>query len=1416
MRYFEIIADLSWSWATVVAILPSRQERAGTHTNFNRLVEIELTIPQRIVASTPTGGAMDTTTKSSQTRAMPSILDKELGEQAKDAFGHQHYADMLMNLIESKHRPPYSIGLLGSWGTGKSSIKELYLSSLKNDNTGPKGARRRDRIHTISFNAWRHGGEQDIKRALLRDAYQQLGGDDEILHRHLHNQITNVASIKRNWWEWIKEALMQNATSAALFLLIFGICLGALVLTSTFLGTTSSWTIPAVVVAASTVAIFLCKYVVDLRLRSPSLFSPQTTITFPATRTEEYERLLVTQIQAFRKENKSCTRLVVFVDDLDRLSAAEMVAGLDAIRTFLELSLKVDGDDFGVIFVISCDEDRIADALSRGRGKTNPDLPATVVTRSDARRYLDRLFQFRLEIPPFPKVDMRKFAEQKLNEAGTTVDDLASKGVRLDDLVDKLIHPGVQSPRNAIQILNAFLQSWWIASLREKNGNGSLSAGALHAGAVTGHPLALAALSVIKVDFPDFYNALQKRPELIQDFNAAVFRNEDTSSLSLGAQIALRDFLLPTENGTLTNDVKPDSRPLRQYLSSLQGLRWPKHMQPLLLMAEDSLSGKFGDGAVELNAAFVSGDTKGVLEVLGHHLDTADLSVEDVRLLEQLVEDSADETTARKINKARVIADLARRIPRDLRPGLLVPLARDLVAFRELRVSVRPSGAQFLLGSIGAEDSRDLAGAFGKDLLTGEVLDFPLRSGEAPNIDELTTDVLDAVQLVLDIRDAHGLGQVTANLLRNWLLKRDVRSKEGSQTIGFNRLESFVAKYSDLLTLLSSDYVDLVIAELDAANPSVDDLEKVLVDVRSLHERMFAEGQQSREIAWRQLARIGKAKNMDAVTSGWKTAGDHTGAATPEQAVAFLSAIAERLTGGMNERPKVSPTWQPGAVAFLDLLTAWEGNVQFGSILSMIPLLKAWSGHDACAPFMIRAAEIVRRRNPGLWSTLADQLLTASLQGLPSTIVAYLANHAQEFTNEQRSIWIGKLGEVINAATINEKASQNYAKAIEQMPRPVWSNPDYQGHAQQLVARLLVMYNNKEFIEAYFPSARSLLDTLPPQAAGTFLNSIFEQAYGAPLAYAALHQRMIGHWPERNDQIGQYNTDQIVSRGAQFVRSHVADYNVATGSVFRSTVDLYARKLATANTGPELAASAIALWPTDPQAILDTVEQLRTEYSAATIVSILTGSQPQDGRAQEFADIVAKSASDDDWMEVSNLLLAQQPNALNGMPDGALSVWLSALEGRAAKGLRRLLAVDTRNDDQKDRLIHQALQRMPELGFEFFSEEIAALIVNTAGPKSSATLYGHLDQIVGLASNGDERSLLSSKLIGILPLVPTDRIAKLSSIIKALGGKSRLERASETIDKLDESQLELVIKEFSDSKLLRKALEALQESKNEM
>src|SRR6266542_2596570 len=72
----------------------------------------------------------------SQDGQMPSVLDREIRSVEADAFGHRHYARALQSHIEAPNNtPPFSIGLLGKWGIGKTSIKELYFASLREDRT---------------------------------------------------------------------------------------------------------------------------------------------------------------------------------------------------------------------------------------------------------------------------------------------------------------------------------------------------------------------------------------------------------------------------------------------------------------------------------------------------------------------------------------------------------------------------------------------------------------------------------------------------------------------------------------------------------------------------------------------------------------------------------------------------------------------------------------------------------------------------------------------------------------------------------------------------------------------------------------------------------------------------------------------------------------------------------------------------------------------------------------------------------------------------------------------------------------------------------------------------------------------------------------------------------------------------------
>lgn len=233
---------------------------------------------------------------------MPSILDKELDDRAGDAFGHQDFAIALRDLIEAHtNKPPFSVGLLGPWGTGKSSIKALYRRDLESDKAGPVGNRRTDRIRVITFNAWRFGGEQDLKRSLLREAFKQLGGDEVALRRTLYEQVNKITHERRSFKDLFGEAVGQLIGSTVILLLVFAVAVAITLLFVWLTGLKEPYPLFGVIVAAMVLTGWLGKTIVDLRVRSPAWFLPQTSVSFPATSAEEYERLLTDQIAKFRR-----------------------------------------------------------------------------------------------------------------------------------------------------------------------------------------------------------------------------------------------------------------------------------------------------------------------------------------------------------------------------------------------------------------------------------------------------------------------------------------------------------------------------------------------------------------------------------------------------------------------------------------------------------------------------------------------------------------------------------------------------------------------------------------------------------------------------------------------------------------------------------------------------------------------------------------------------------------------------------------------------------------------------------------------------------------------------------------------------------------------------------------------------------
>ena len=1351
--------------------------------------------------------------RSSQQRRLPSILDRELRDHTKDAFGHRHFAKALEDLIEDEaKKPPFSIGLLGPWGTGKSTIKELYLEGLKSDKSRQDGKSRSNRIFPITFNAWRHGGEEDLKRVLLRTVFLELGGDEDKLNEELFNQINVTASQRRPIGDWFSETFGQMSLNGLVFVLLFAAIFGVAVCGLSLLDQLGEW--PLLGVAAGTLWLTgqLATHLVTLRLRAPSLFQPRTSITFPARTAEQYETLLLGQLCEFLKgRNKSVERLVIFVDDLDRLSAAEMVRGLDAIRNFMELPLQEKLDrPIGVVFVISCDEDRVAEALRAKLSRIGPEeISDTVSTKTDARRYLDRLFQFRLEIPPFPKQDMRSFARKKLEEFDGAVDALKAKEVPIDTVIDTLIHVGVQSPRSAIHLLNAFLHSWWIAVRREKDGQGSQAPGVLYDGAVTKHPVMLAALSVLKVDFPDFYNRVQARPELLDEFRQVIFSGMDLKALPPAARESMEPYLQVDDSGKLTASIRREYGPLRQYLASIDSLRRPKSLQPLLYLSVDPIARNFGDRAPDILNALVSGDEQGVLETLGRALDKEPLTKNEATLLRDLVERAMEDTEPRRINTARALAALAPRIPDSVRRSLLTSLARQMVALKEVRQHVGPKAAADIIVDLAEPDQRDVAGVFISDLMQGGASDWEKAGGGVPNTDELSEIVQEAATLGVMVWRDHGLNARHETPLRTWLLDRTIGSGEDSIQLHFSYLNALVAEYSDtLLPALNPDYADQAIGVLQSETEAIADPAGTLVRLASEFERLAARGQEERSVLWQFLSRLISVRSEEATTLAWKTAGVHKDLATDDQAMDFLAAFAARLEKDLEDAEKWGVEWPEGGNQFADLLNNWHAHITEVSAGPLLPIMTDWVRAGNCEDLAVKCLNILRNQSEPAWNKAIETILSDGVDKMTSETGDYIGSVLADVTDANAATLREQLDTVINSAGPDDNHAAIYRAVLGAASTTIWQTEPWAAHLQQAVIRCGQMYGSPDFIERILPAIAVLMPCTEQGSATNFLPVLFANAAGHPNSYVRAHQAFHGHWPKISEQSGDYRPDEIAVRARQFIRENATNADIA--AVFLSLIELVEKALITENTKNKIGAIIPLVWRTAPDVVSAHTAVVATMITPAATVDLTTSAQPPDvDKAVLLTLLTAISGTYDlqRRVDTARALLDAQPVPLSGEPDGALAMWFAAMGEHVDAVARALFAGETLNDEQQVRIATL-------LPWDFWKTAkfslLGDVLTNVAAPRTQDRILSHLSAIASTSESGPERKALIATLINALPQLNATQIDPVAREINSLKGQSALEQATEILKSLDEDQLDVLLKVFPVSKPLTQVRDALE------
>ncbi|MFF3973273.1 P-loop NTPase fold protein [Streptomyces rubiginosohelvolus] len=547
------------------------------------------------------------------------IEDSAINSPDQDRFDHQSVSRELLEIIRGSTQP-LAVGLLGPFGSGKSSVVRLLADELRGDRSWAilhlsaerhsGSARARGLLYGLLDEAVRQKliteGRRESERACLDGGRQRTASrptanaDKPGSMRWLSYPAAAGAALG-----WLLASLTTIWLLGTLVVAVGHMCgLGAGVPAWTWFAAPGA---RPVTTALSGAAVVACVLGTAKDGALSVLKRHEITLTTPRPEsTDDLEQVFSGLIGTIDR------RLIIAIDDIDRLSASEV---LEAITTVRSLLLTGTYHKCPPVFLISCDEDIVREAIVGVRpGLAHRPVPQArtseqqapvkaaerKATEEAAQEYLNKLFTVRLVLPAHHDADLRLYLEQLLTqpEAHQLVRRLGGISA-LRDVLETLIHPEVRDPRHAIRLLNAFLADYGVAIRREQD-NGATAW--ITRGEVTGHPITLARLTVLRHDYRALYDAIRAEHDLLALLDDAL----------LNTPSALRDPLL--EDYTLkaeedgSDDGSGDSvgalpridtaaHPGMRYLratASRGRIGRPEHLMPLLTLGSTPASRALG------------------------------------------------------------------------------------------------------------------------------------------------------------------------------------------------------------------------------------------------------------------------------------------------------------------------------------------------------------------------------------------------------------------------------------------------------------------------------------------------------------------------------------------------------------------------------------------------------------------------------------------------------------------------------------------------------------------------------------------------------------------------------------------------------------------------------------------------------
>lgn len=248
-------------------------------------------------------------------------------ETVDDCLGFSSYVESLADVCLEPEIAPLTVGIFGSWGSGKTSLMQMLRVHLDARTTN-EGGTSKPACVTLWFNAWRYEGREEIQSALIHAILREL-------------------TKGRTLVDDVKATFERLKTGASVLKLAKTITKTAITLTPDFAGLLDCF-------------------------KDESEKIAETMEQFE----HDFESLL---------KSVAVSRIVVFIDDLDRCSSEKVVEAFETIKLFLNTP--------ETTFVIGADAPKIEQAIGTVYHVAEGTRPTF------ARDYLEKIVQLPFSIP---------------------------------------------------------------------------------------------------------------------------------------------------------------------------------------------------------------------------------------------------------------------------------------------------------------------------------------------------------------------------------------------------------------------------------------------------------------------------------------------------------------------------------------------------------------------------------------------------------------------------------------------------------------------------------------------------------------------------------------------------------------------------------------------------------------------------------------------------------------------------------------------------------------------------------------------------------------------------------------------------------------------------------------------------------